>query len=281
MIRYCFIAVLFLPGIACLLGYDCGGTTFNVSTISLLDVGQCQDIDDKPNSTSTYVQLLQVADYAQTRVFSCRVEIDRQIYHCGMHSHISLVQGSHRKYLVDMDQSACTRLHYTRTFIYGRGSVTTELQPNTTNYRALQLAGSTSTDGTCYGAQFSDAYGTWHGVIVQATLYISFWEYQATVKPNQDLLILRSGTRCRASDLTCIDDDGANVHWAPLPHDKCKFHAYDVLYQGYASRMTDSTSRYPTVYSLTSDTITFALSKKSESYVCGYALIQTEHPKLI
>lgn len=45
--------------------------------------------------------------------------------------------------------------------------------------------------------------------------------------------------------------------------------------------MSDSSSQYPIVYSLTTKEITFALSKRSEYNVCGYTLVQTEHPKLL
>lgn len=279
MIVFFIILSILTPGVISLLGYDCGGTTFNVTSVSLLRVGECRTLDDQPNSTTTYIQLLQVAEYSQTRVYSCRIEIDRQVFYCGMHSHISLVHGGHRKYLVDLDQSACARLHNTRTFVYGQDSVVTELQPNTTNYRTLMLAGSTTTDGACHGGQFGDAYGTWNNALVEASIYITFKDYYASVKSNQDLVLLRSGKRCLASELACIDEDGSNVFWSPLPDDKCQFHAYDVLYQGFANKIVDTALRYPIVYSLTSDKATFALSKKSERTVCGYTLIQTEHPK--
>lgn len=186
---------------------------------------------------------LQVAEYTQVKVISCRGEIDRHIYHCGMHSHISLVQGSPCKYLVDLDQGACTRMHHTRTFTYSAGNSIVDLPPNATNYRTLTLSGTTGPDDTCLGAQFSDPYGHWNNVIVEASLYITFREYFAVAKPNQYTLILKSGIHCKASDLACVDEDGANVFWAPLPDDTCKFNSYDVLYQGYATKIFDSSPK--------------------------------------
>lgn len=168
-----------------------------------------------------------------------------------MHSHVSLVQGSPRKYLVDLDQGSCIKMHATRTFSYGMGNVIIDLLPNATNYRILTLAGTTTMDGDCQGTQFSDPFGTWKNVIVEATLYITFKDYRIVVKTNQDLLMLKSGQHCKASDLTCVDEDGANVYWAPLPDNTCKFHSYDVLYQGFATKIFYSNSRYPIVYSLT------------------------------
>ncbi|XP_032681742.1 uncharacterized protein LOC116849068 [Odontomachus brunneus] len=270
-----------VSGAYSLLGYDCSGKSLNVSTISLLGIGECHFQAEKVNSISTYIQLLQVTDYPQTKVISCRVEINRRIFYCGMHSHFSLVQGDHHKYLVDLDQGACDKLHRTRSFSYGTESPVVDLFPNTTNYRSLILAGTISVDGSCHGSQFSDPYGTWNDVVVEAFLSVIFWDYYASTKTSQNLLILKSGTHCRISDLTCIDEDGANVYWAPLPSDACRFHSYDVLYQGLATKIFDASSHYPLVYSITSQETTVALSKTSERSLCGYTLVQTEHPKLI
>lgn len=70
----------------CLTGYNCEGAGLNVTTLSLLSVGQCDVENIEPDEADVYVQLLQVSDYAKTRAVQCRVEIDRTIYYCGMHS---------------------------------------------------------------------------------------------------------------------------------------------------------------------------------------------------
>lgn len=282
MIFFLIISSIFLPGITSLVGYDCEGTIFSVASISLLDVGECnQPFDGQLTSTATYIKLLQVTEYSQIQVFSCRIEIDRQIFHCGMQgSRGTLIHDGRRKYIIDVNQSTCARLHNTRTFVYGQ-DIVTELLPNITNHREFTLAGSITADHTCYGGQFSDAYGTWNDVIVKASIYINFKDYYASVKTKQDLVLLRSGVHCRTSELACVDDDGSNVYWSPLPHDKCQFHSYNILYQGFANKIVDTTSRYPVIYSLISDKTTLTLLKKSEQVLCGYRLIQTEYPELL
>lgn len=139
--------------------YDCGGSNFNSTTISFLDVGVCYAPDDNLNTTSVYLQFLQTAEYAETLVHTCRVEIDRHIIQCGMHLHIFVVQESHRKYLTDIDQTTYSKLHTTRAFSYGHSTIA-DLSPNSTNYRMLTLAGRVAIDGTCHGAQYFDLYGT-------------------------------------------------------------------------------------------------------------------------
>lgn len=264
-----------------LLGYDCGGPSPNTTTISLLDIGECRPVERKPNVTTTYIQLLQTTEYSSVRATACRIEIERHITHCGMHSHASVVQGGYRKYLIEIDESTCYRMYNTRSYIYGNVSPITGLLLNSTNYRTLTLAGATTVDGTCHGSQFSDPYGTWNDVVVEASIHITLRDYTASAKPKQDSIILKSGVHCKLSELTCIDEDGSSVFWSPLPADSCNFHSYDVLYEGIATKMFDSEARYPVIYSLVSEDTTFALSKKSEKLLCGYTLIQTEHPKLI
>lgn len=80
-----------------LTGYNCKGEGLNITTLSLLDVGHCDLEDIEPNKTDVYVQLIQLSDFGKTRVTQCRVEVDRTIYYCGMHSHISLVSNSRKQ----------------------------------------------------------------------------------------------------------------------------------------------------------------------------------------
>lgn len=78
----CLIGLQFAPSGA-ILGYDCGGTAANITTISLLKVGDCDLPSVQPTSVSTTVQLLQLSDYEQSSVIQCRIEIDRSIFYCG------------------------------------------------------------------------------------------------------------------------------------------------------------------------------------------------------
>ncbi|KAL6264222.1 hypothetical protein P5V15_004307 [Pogonomyrmex californicus] len=44
-----------------LLGYDCGGSGLNITTLSLLDIGNVEDLELE--SMETYVQLMQASEY--------------------------------------------------------------------------------------------------------------------------------------------------------------------------------------------------------------------------
>lgn len=84
-----FVTLAFLPLTAALVGYDCGGESLNVTTLSLLDVGKCEIEDIEPNKKETYIQLMQLSDYDEIKAIQCKIEVDRTITYCGMHSHTS------------------------------------------------------------------------------------------------------------------------------------------------------------------------------------------------
>lgn len=264
-----------------LTGYDCKGEGLNITTLSLLDVGQCEFDEIEPDKSEVYVQLIQSSDYSRTRVTQCRVEIDRTIYYCGMHSHISLVSNSRKQYVQELGNDACRRAHETGTLTLST-VVIDRVTANATNYRSATLAGKAGIDGTCRGADYTDGFGTWDNVVVQAAIRVVLRDFEASVKRSSDELMLPSGTRCPASARSCQDADGAETYWTPMPADTCHFDRYDILYEGIATRLSAQGNQSTAIiYTVTTGETTFALTKTSEFSLCGYKLLQTEHPKLL
>jgi len=237
-----------------------------------------QDIE--PSKEETYIQLMQLADYDKTAVTQCKIEIDRTINYCGMHSHVSAVHNGRREYLLEIGEQACKRLHDTGAISIGN-AVLDQVVKNTTNLRSAMLAGSVSVDGRCAGSQYSDGYGSWENVIVQASIKITLRTFTASVKRSTGKVLLPTGTQCDLTQNYCIDADGAENYWSSLPVDSCHFDRYDILYQGLAVKLTPKdVQATPVIYTVTTQETTFALAKASELSLCGYNLIQTEHPKL-
>lgn len=152
---------------------------------------------------------------------------------------------------------------------------------NSTTFRSATLAGSAGVDGRCSGAQYSDPYGTWSNALAQAVIEIQLRTSSAAVKLNSGRITLPSGTTCDLLQTTCIDLEDGYTFWRPMPVDSCKLSQYSVLYEGDAVKTLENTQETaPVIYSLTTDDITFALTKTTEQSVCGYTLLRTEHPKL-
>lgn len=269
-------------GASCLLGYDCAGPNLNITTVSLNNVGECTAPNEAPPSKETYIQLLQLSDFSHTEVIQCRVEIDRTIYYCGMSSHVSIVHNGRQNYLHELDERGCRKLQETGILSLSPASVIVGIRKNSTTSRAVTLGGSLTTSGACKGTQYSDAFGSCDGVVIQATVKIIITNYQADVNLINNKIMLQAGTHCPLTDGTCLDVEGNAAFWTTEPTDSCQFNRYDVLFEGIAIKHQnpDSSAQNPDVFSLTTQETTFALAAKSTKHLCGYTLIRTEHPKL-
>lgn len=193
------IILIAVPYTTGLVGYDCGGESLNITTLSLLDIGNCDMQDIEPNKEERYIQLMQLTEYDKTIVVQCKVEIDRIIYYCGMHSHTSMVQNGRKEYLLEIGEQPCRRLHDTGTITIGN-AILDKIIRNATNLRSTMLAGSVGMDGKCSGSQYSDSYGEWENVFVQASIKITLRTFEASVKRSTNNNIanrnsLRLGTR--------------------------------------------------------------------------------------
>jgi len=183
-----------------------------------------------------YVQLLQLASYAHAEVMQCKVEIMRTIYHCGMHSHTSAVHNGYASYLQETSRERCIQMHREGLLKIGQSDIIDGLKPNHTYYRSVTIAGKIMVDGTCKGVQYSDYYGTWDDVIVQATVKISLKTSYVPVKLNTGKIVLKSGTICELNEETCVDSDDGYTFWHSMSTTACGFEAYDVLYEGVATK---------------------------------------------
>ena len=50
------------------IGYDCGFRNLNVTTLSLLEVGECELPETNVDVSEKYVQLLQINEYSETKI---------------------------------------------------------------------------------------------------------------------------------------------------------------------------------------------------------------------
>lgn len=264
-----------------LIGFDCGGQHLNITTISLLDVGECNLNVKQPNTSDVYIQLLQLSEYNHAEVIQCKVEISRTIYHCGMHSHISVVHNGRADYVREVGYSQCLTLFQEGTIAVGAENRLHGIRPNQTTMHSITLGGRVNNDGSCKGIQYSDPYGTWDDVVVQGIAKITLKSSYVPVQLNSGKIILKSGTICALKDGFCIDSENGYTYWKPIPVSSCDFHQYNILYQGLAAKIQENNSEESAiVYSLVTQDITFALTKTKEQPLCGYTLFQTEHPKL-
>ena len=103
-----------------------------------------------------------------------------------------------------------------------------------------------------------------------------------TIHLNSNKIQSGSGIICTLSESYCTDIEYGQTFWNTLPNDVCNINKYEVIYEGPANKKHDNTTdNSETLYSLTTEDITFILTEETRKPVCSYVLIQSEHPKLL
>ena len=110
-IYFCLLS--FGSTVYAIVAYECSSSQLNITTISLLQVGDCNLPESKVNAVELFIQLIQFSNIATTPVMQCKVVIKRTIYHCGMHSHISVVENGQGEYLHEILHDVCEIMHTT------------------------------------------------------------------------------------------------------------------------------------------------------------------------
>ena len=159
-------------------------------------------------------------------------------------------------------------MHTIGTLIIAPSFQTSKLKVNETTFHSVTLARFVTPNGDGTGTQFSDPYGTWNNVVVQAIFKIILQEHYATIHLNSNKIQSGSGIICTLSDTYCTDVEYGPTFWNTLPNDACNFIKYEVIYEGPANKTHDNTTdNSETLYSLTIDDITFVLSGKTRKPV--------------
>ncbi|VDO37304.1 unnamed protein product [Heligmosomoides polygyrus] len=107
----------------------------------------------------------------------------------------------------------------------------------TLNTQSVLLAGAVAPDGTCEGAPYSDQYGSWSKVIVQATVRVRATRYLAQVNTKTDVIHLQHGVQCPWSKGYCMDAEAGEIYWKSSPIDGCAQENFVILYEGSATEV--------------------------------------------
>lgn len=108
--------------------------------------------------------------------------------------------------------NVCRRLHDSGGLVLGNSMYLMGLKVNQTSSRGITLASWIGNDGKCSGTQYSDPFGTWNSVVVQASIKVTLRTFQGAIKHATNNLILPSGKRCQASNGECLDMDGGEIY---------------------------------------------------------------------
>lgn len=268
------------------IAFDCGSEKVNYTSISLMDVAECDYTKDDYNETVVSIQLLQKRESEYVNVFSCRIEVNYVAWYCGMHSHASPVEGGIASRIYHLSASECRDMHSTRkASIYGKEILVTKF--NETQESSVTFAGYVSRDGTCEGSYFHDGYREYAKVVVHGNVKILFSTHVALRSLNENRISLKSGLSCSYDDVACMDPYYGYTFWNERETYPCSEDSYHVIYEGEAtkvetiSRLGNNEVSIITMFSVTRTDEMFTLRTIARKNVCQFVMYQTEHPKYV
>lgn len=265
-----------------LVGYDCLADDVVMTTISLLDSPQCPDFLSQTSTPVSFeAQIIQPKDTLTAHTKMCMVEYSRNIYHCGMHSHISLVHNGHTSGQIDLTPSKCLDTH--RTYLYDHYGHKLLLNgPDTVTHGTVTLAGYVSESGSCSGSSFSVGGTSYTDVVVLDEIVVTIKEVDAVVNTDTGKINLPNGVVCAVGGPSCYHPIYGLSVVEDVDMSDCRASAYEVIYEGSVDQYTvlsttGGSEKYVTVE--LPNTV-FALRKGKRVNVCRENAFVTEHPKI-
>ena len=206
-----------------IIAFDCAQQYNNISTFSLIDIGECHvAMNPKVQVEKTKIALVQLNDYAKVHVKICKVEVTREIAYCDAawykRTRITGVEGGKVSYIEHVTRMQCDTMHNTLSFHFRNQILVPDLRPNNSRSIPVQLAGHRGDKGaSCINGYYSDPYGTWTEVIVDGWIKVTIEDYKATVDIDNNNVILNTGVKCKLNSEHCIDLYGGFVFWNAAP----------------------------------------------------------------
>ena len=285
MLQYIVIIVSLAPITNCIIAYDCGHERVNMSTISLLNIDQCNVMNAKIQHENEDIQLLQLSEAATIHVYQCKINILQSIFRCGMFSHLSLVPGGFSTFIADISKEDCLKIHQYGTFKLENGRIISDIKKNSSSRYSEVVAGSLDLAGNCEGIPYTYGSRSWEKVIVMHALELTIADYSSTVRLDSNNVILRNSVLCPYLKGQCTDPEFGMNFWDMIPNTSCEAINYDVLYQGIATKIqrisTNQGNSDSTLYAVQTGEVIFTLKIMKSVAVCQFSGFQTEHPRLV
>lgn len=262
-----------------LIAYDCHSTSTNITAISLREVQLCPDPETGYNSSSGSIQILEKRRFELIHVYSCLIEVSRIITYCGAFSHMSIVSEGVSSYIYQIGSEECRRIHQYREFRGLGGNIISKLAPNSTTSTSLTLAGAVDDAGRCEGSPYSENGKTYKNVVVTAAVKITLKDYRTRVDLGNNEIKLRDGLTCPFKAGYCMDYDAGETTWEQIAEPECN--RFNVLYEGQATFITERSDQANQFIVVEDHMKIFALKLIRKTTLCGYAIWESEHPRLM
>lgn len=267
--------------------YDCTHPSMNMTSLSLLDSGDCKIPLSSVKETSRTIIVLQQAETLPITIYQCKVTYTRMIHHCGFMSHISPVVSGFGTVVRHLTKEQCKTMIINGFYEFMPSTPITNLQVNKTARYRLNLAG--SIDGnTCEGGTYLEAGQEWKNVVVQSEVTINIRKYNGYYSSSEGIVRLPSGLVCSYSKQECEDLDVGSSFWDLEYSQQCGELDYQVIYKGPSFRVELSTNNsntmlptYGVVYNVVNKENLFSLKIVGDGSACMFQALTTDYPRIL
>lgn len=262
-----------------LIAYDCSNPEVNLTSYSLLDVASCLPPTTNLSTQEIYIQVLQKKVNKETKVFQCKVIIQRKIRHCGMHSHTSDYYKGYEYIVKDFTSEECRYSQQLGTIKLAYDFHLHELKRNATT-RGEELIVGTLSGSSCRGGTYKTHLYTWEDALVYYQYEITLRDYTAVVDSENDIIHLKNGLTCTYSQGKCLDAEDGYLTWDIEFNKKCEETEFEVLFEGVVNKTVNNENSNP-MYSTITSTHLFSIRTKDVTRICGRIGYTTDHPRII
>lgn len=274
-----------IPYVHGLIAYDCGHDRVNLTAVSLVSIGTCHLEENNIEKDQEDIQLLQLSDVSPIHIYQCKINVIQSVYKCGMFSHVSLVSGGLRTFIVDITREDCMNIHKFGTHKLQTGRIIADIKPNSSTAHTETIVGLVDQNGGCNGAPYTFGASSWNDVVVIQAMEFKITDYSSVVRLEDNQVMLRNDITCAYLNGKCMDPDNGISFWDMLADTSCEALKYDVIWQGTATKVRHTGNlTVPVrniVYTVNAEDTVFALEIKKSVSVCRFSGYQTEHPRLV
>ncbi|CAH1115810.1 unnamed protein product [Psylliodes chrysocephalus] len=272
------VIISILPSVMAIIAYDCSEEATNITTISLKDVQKCPTPELTYESEDVTVQVIQRNEFQRQHIWTCLVEVNRIMFHCGMYSHTSIVENGVSKSIHKLGAEECRSMHRYQSLQIFRQTIG-NVAMNGTTTASITLQGQLDDKGTCQGVTYQENGRLWTDVVIVAAVSIMTRDYDTSISLDENEIHLQGGVTCPYLKGYCFDSTYGETIWEQFNPPSCEDHLSS-LYQGKGEKITNKITQEEIIV-VEESTKLFALALQKRATLCGIEVWQTEHPRIL
>ena len=268
------------------IGYDCLHPETEMDIVASNMVEECPQIKSKLFESFVNIQLIQERIFEQIQIKHCLITSISLTMHCGLFSHMSIIDKGLSKNILQISRESCENIHKNGNYNYA-GHIISDLRPNSSRNVDIVEFGSIDNQGNCKGVDVVTDHGTHKNVVVITTIDIELSDYTSVYNSQKNEIVLEDGSVCKLEEERCFHPRRGLAIWNNEILDNCNQNSRDILFQGKAKILSEnkpenhSTIQPGDVITINNQQNVFALQVKAHAHLCFQPVLTTEVDRIL